>query len=186
MPKEAPGEFNQALMEIGAMVCIPNGEPHCEDCPLRGLCLAKRLNLTEAIPVKTPKKARKIEKKTILTVESKGRLLLRKRPETGLLAGLYEFPNVQGHLTEEQACGCLGVEEGEILILEKMPETKHIFTHVEWQMTGYYLKLSGENKTEDKLKAQTQGEFIEKSLTEKQYAVPGAFKAYMQIAQLKK
>ena len=171
MPKEEAGAFNQALMEIGALVCVPNGMPHCAECPLKGLCLARREGLTEEIPVKTPKKARTIQERTIFAISRNGQVLLRKRPEKGLLAGLYELPGTEGYLGAAEALDWLGVKEEEVELLEPLPEAKHVFSHVEWRMKGYLIRLKADVGTE-------AGFFVESETAQEIYALPGAFRAY--------
>ena len=134
-----PGAFNQALMELGAMVCLPNGAPLCEDCPVKEMCLARSRNLTSVIPVRKKKSGRRIEKKTILVIRDLNRALIRKRPERGLLAGLWELPNYEGHLSRKQA-----LEEAEKLgisaiRISPLPPARHVFTHIEWEMEGYLI-----------------------------------------------
>lgn len=103
MSEDRPGDFNQAMMELGAVVCVPNGAPKCEECPLGHFCLARKHGTVEELPVKAPKKARTIEQRTVLVIQD-GAAAIRKRPDAGLLAGLYELPNVEGHLTEKATC----------------------------------------------------------------------------------
>ena len=91
---EMPGAFNQALMELGATVCVPNGAPLCEQCPWNSLCLARKEGRIAELPVRTKAKARRIEKRTVLVIRDNDKVAIRKRPEKGLLAGLYELPNV--------------------------------------------------------------------------------------------
>ena len=171
MPKRAPGIYNQALMEIGALVCVPNGEPHCCECPLKGLCLARRRKLTEEIPVKTPKKARIIEERTIFVVTRGEQVLLHKRPEKGLLAGLYELPGAAGYFDASAALDWLGVAEEDVELLETLPAAKHIFSHVEWRMRGYHILLKKGTKT-------GAGFFADKEDVRERYALPGAFRTY--------
>jgi A/G-specific adenine glycosylase len=137
--------FNQATMELGATVCVPNGPPDCGRCPAAELCLARQRGSAEQLPVKAPKKARRAEERTVfLLLRDDGRVALRKRPKTGLLAGLWEFPNVTGRLDADeaaQALSALGVESVEWM---EMLTAKHIFTHVEWHMTGYVLRVRGD------------------------------------------
>ena len=106
MPTRA-GDFNQALMELGAVVCIPNGMPKCEKCPWESMCRAKAEGTILEYPKKTPKKARTIEEKTILVIQDENQTALRKRPEKGLLAGMYEFPSLQGYQEEEEVLSYL-------------------------------------------------------------------------------
>ena len=102
MPKERTSAFTQGMIEIGAIVCVPNGKPKCEECPLESLCLAKRHGLLDSIPYKAPKKPRKIEEKTVLLICSSKKAAIRKRPDQGLLASLYEFPNTDHYLTADE------------------------------------------------------------------------------------
>lgn len=136
--------FNQATMELGATVCVPNGPPKCVECPAAPFCLGRRRNTAALLPVKAPKKARKVEEKTVFLLQNPdGRIALQKRPDTGLLAGLWEFPNLPGSLdpdTAEQALSHWGLTARD---WRKRLAAKHIFTHVEWRMTGYSLLVSG-------------------------------------------
>jgi len=135
-----PGDLNQAIMELGAVVCLPNGAPRCDLCPLSPLCRAKAANAQRSYPVKAVKRPRRIEEKTvfILTADLDGSLAVEKREERGLLGGLWALPNTPGVLTEQEALSMLrgwGVNPTGLL---KSSRKTHIFTHVEWQMTGYY------------------------------------------------
>lgn len=149
MPAEESGALNQALMDLGATVCVPNGAPHCADCPLSHLCFAYRDDAVSEIPVRGEKKARRIEKKTVFLVEKDGRILLHKRPENGLLAGMYEYPNVPGHLKKKDAVSAAvtfaGETEQNVVSVKKEKSAKHIFSHIEWQMNAYRIELSGDS-----------------------------------------
>lgn len=167
------GDFNQALIEIGATVCVPNGAPLCDFCPFYTVCVAREQGLTGEIPVKTPKKKRKIEEKTVLLLEYGEKIAIRKRRDEGLLASLYEFINVPGTLDEEMVTGMFNGPVSP----ERLPAAKHIFSHVEWHMSGYFIsaneipeRLCGENEEPVIL-----AEFEE--LKEK-YPIPNAFMAY--------
>ena len=96
IPKDAASDFNQGLIELGAIVCVPNGEPKCTECPVAHLCEARKKDLIDVIPVKSKAKASKIEERTVLLFKDNDKLAIRKRPARGLLAGLYEFPNLLG------------------------------------------------------------------------------------------
>jgi A/G-specific adenine glycosylase len=148
MPGEACGAYNQALMELGACVCVPNGAPKCGDCPLSELCLAHAAGSEEAYPVKKKAPKRRIEEKTVLLIQDGDRVLLQKRPESGLLAGLYEFPALPGHLSEKEALSAAESMGFAPLLVEKLPESKHIFSHVEWHMTGYLIRVGEFSDTE--------------------------------------
>ena len=127
MSEDRPGDFNQAMMELGAVVCVPNGAAKCEECPLGHFCLARKHGTVEELPVKAPKKARTIEQRTVLVIQDGAGTAIRKRPDTGLLAGLYELPNVEGHLTEKAALARVKAMGLEPLRIEALPDAKHIF-----------------------------------------------------------
>lgn len=173
MPSDCPGDFNQALMELGAVVCVPNGQAKCEDCPAAFACLAYRHDSMDSIPVKAPKKARTLENKTVFIIQDGEYTAIRKRPDKGLLAGLYELPNIEGHLEREEA---LSYVEGlglDPLYIEKLPPAKHIFSHIEWRMQAYRIKVSSLKKTQDR-----ELIFANREQSGKQYAIPSAFGAY--------
>ena len=173
MPAECPGDFNQALMELGAVICVPNGQAKCEECPVASACLARKHDKVDDIPVKAPKKARTLENKTVFIIQDGEYTAIRKRPEAGLLAGLYELPNIQGHLDREEA---LSYVEGlglDPLYIEKLPPAKHIFSHIEWRMQAYRIKVSSLKRTQDK-----ELIFATREQSGKQYAIPSAFGAY--------
>ena len=135
--------FNQAMMELGATVCVPNGPPKCDMCPAAALCLGRARGTAEALPVKAAKKARRVEEKTVFLLLREGRVALRRRPGTGLLAGLWEFPNVEGALDEAAAPAAVSAWGLEAKNWKNKLSAKHIFTHVEWHMTGYTLEVAG-------------------------------------------
>ena len=140
-PAEA-GAFTQALMELGATVCGPNKKPDCENCPCRAFCLAFREGTAEKLPVKSPKRQRREEERTVFILSCDGKFALCRRPETGLLAGLWQFPDVTGKLTAKQALDeveRMGIKPREIY---RQVEKKHIFTHVQWYMTGVYVEVA--------------------------------------------
>lgn len=135
--------FNQAMMELGATVCVPNGPPKCDMCPAAALCLGRARGTAGALPVKAAKKSRRVEEKTVFLLLREGRIALRRRPGTGLLAGLWEFPNVEGALDEAAAPAAVAAWGLEAKNWKNKLSAKHIFTHVEWHMTGYTLEVAG-------------------------------------------
>ena len=137
MPSDCPGDFNQALMELGAVICVPNGQAKCAECPIAFTCLAHRHDKADMIPVKAPKKARTQDNRTVFIIQDGECTAIRKRPEKGLLAGLYELPNTQGHLKSEDAL--LYVKELGLdpLYIEELPPAKHIFSHIEWSRFAF-------------------------------------------------
>ncbi len=172
LPDTRVGDFNQSLMELGATVCLPNGAPRCDICPLSKACRAYRDGLTEQIPVKKPKKARVKEDRTVLIIVCDNRLAVRKRAEHGLLAGLWELPNLSGTLTQAQclqAVQKMGLTPISVLPL---PAAKHIFTHIEWHMTGYLVRV-GDCAQDGSIL------FISRQQLESEYTIPTAFSAYL-------
>ena len=150
MPEE-PADiriFNQAMMELGATVCGPNTAPRCDDCPVSGLCLGRQRGTAETLPVKKAKKERRVEEKTVLLLMRDRKIALRKRPKTGLLAGLWEFPNVEGTLDETAASAAVEAMGLSVIDWQSRLTAKHIFTHVEWRMTGYALTVQGDGPAE--------------------------------------
>ena len=140
-PQEA-GDFTQALMELGATVCGPNRAPECENCPCKEICLAFREGTAEKLPVKSPRKEKRQEDRTVFILRCDGRYALEKRPNKGLLAGLWQFPNVDRHLSTPQALEAveaMGLQPREIF---REVERKHIFTHIQWNMKGIYLEVT--------------------------------------------
>ena len=173
MPEETPGDFNQALMELGAVVCVPNGPARCEACPVSEYCLAYRHGTVEELPVKAPKKERILQNRTVLVIQDGEKTAIQKRPEKGLPAGLYELPNLKGHLSEEEVLESVKAMDLEPLRIEALPEAKHIFSHIEWRMTAYRVRVSSleEIRQNDLL-------FVGKRQSDDQYAIPSAFSAY--------
>lgn len=174
IPGERPGDFNQALMELGATVCVPNGSPKCGQCPWKDICLAKLQGNAPEYPKKRAKKARSIEKKTVLLIQYEQRIALSKRPSEGLLAGMYEFPSMEGHQGEKQVIAYLKQLGVMPLRIRKLEPAKHIFTHKEWHMTGYYVRV-------DDLTGMGEYVFVDPSEIKDKYPVPSAYAAYMKL-----
>ena len=171
MPKGQAGAFNQALMELGAVVCVPNGEPHCAECPWECICAAKKRGLIDKIPVKTRAKTRKIERKTVFVIQDGERFVLQKRSVRGLLAGMYEFPNAEGYFSEKEALKFVEEMGLQPLHIQKIHDARHIFSHVEWQMQGYAIKVAALSEEGPVL-------FVEPQETRERYPIPSAFLAY--------
>lgn len=176
MPRDEASSYNQGLIEVGALVCIPVGEPKCGECPLESVCLTARNGWWKEIPYKSPLKARKIQKRTVYVIEQGDRVLIRKRPPEGLLASLYELPNEEGY-EENPECGAqaLGIPKEWIKEIEKLPGAKHIFSHVEWHMTGYRIRLE---EGTDAAYFAGDAFWAEKQELSEVYPLPGAFQAY--------
>ena len=172
IPMRRAGDFNQALIELGAIVCVPNGPAKCKECPVAHLCEARQKDIIMELPKKAPKKARTIENKTVLLIKDGEKIAIRKRPKKGLLAGLYEFPNVEGHLSEDEVLELVKSYDLAPLFIQKLEDSKHIFTHKEWHMTGYAVRV-------EELEEETDGLlFVERETVEKEYPIPSAFGAY--------
>ena len=133
------GDINQALMELGATICVPNGAPHCEDCPWEKMCQAHQKKVWQEYPKKAARKSRRIEKKTVLIIGDGEHILLHKRPAKGLLAAMYELPNYEGELSEKEAVSVVRALGMAPLRIQKTRKAKHIFSHIEWEMSGYRL-----------------------------------------------
>jgi A/G-specific adenine glycosylase len=140
-PEEA-GAFTQALMELGATLCGPNWKPRCGECPCRDFCGGNLHGTAERFPVKKPKSQRKVEDRTVFILRCDGRYALQKRPEQGLLAGLWQFPNVLGRLEAVQATAAVSEMGISIRDVLRQKEKKHIFTHIQWNMRGFYMETA--------------------------------------------
>lgn len=175
IPKERPGDFNQALMELGAVVCVPNGSPDCSNCPLCTICGALKEDKISELPVKAKKTKRRIEEKTVFLLREDKKVALHKRENSGLLAGLYEFPNTKGHLDKDEALEWVKEQGLEPVYIEPIEDARHIFSHVEWHMKAYAVLLSGWRKPVGKRQAYL---FIEPEETKTKYPIPAAFLAY--------
>lgn len=143
IPHDRPGDFNQALMELGALVCLPNTEPKCEVCPCREFCLAYARGHQTALPVREKDKGKRKEEKTVFILRRGDCEAVQQRPNEGLLASLWEYPNVEGTLNEQQAAKQLA--EWDIIPHNwlKTAHKKHIFTHIVWEMTVYTIEIMG-------------------------------------------
>ena len=143
MPRQEPGAINQALMDLGAGICLPGGAPLCDTCPAADFCAAREQGRQRELPVRAPKKEKRLEEKTVFLLLGPEGTALRQRPDTGVLAGLWEYPHVPGRLTEEQAARQLrqwGLTPRAWL---RQLDARHIFTHIRWEMTGYLVQVEG-------------------------------------------
>ncbi len=189
IPWDRPGDFNQALMELGAMVCIPNGAPKCEACPWSGLCQARIQGRISEYPRKKPKKPRSIEKKTVLVILDEHCVAIHKRAKKGLLAGMYEFPMMEGHRSEEEVLSYLKQSGMAVLRIQRLESSKHIFTHKEWHMIGYQIRVDELVKMGNPAGEQADGQqyiFIDPAETKNRYPIPSAFAAYADHMEMKR
>ena len=174
-----PRTFTAALMELGALVCIPNGAPCCMECPWKSICLARIQKKVERIPVKKKKIVRKIEERTVFLIQDGDLTAIKKRPSTGLLAGLYELPNIEGFYSEQEVKGIWEEKLRLPLTVERLKDGKHIFSHIEWHMQAYRViipKILEQNK----LLREQEGElfFVTQEELNTNYALPNAFKTW--------
>ena len=156
-------------MELGATVCGPNRKPDCEHCPCREFCLGNLRGTAESLPVKAPKKQRREENLTVFILSCDGKYALEKRPDTGLLAGLWQFPNIPGHFDTQESlkkAEALGIPVKDIL---RQTDKKHIFTHIQWNMRGIYIEVS---------KAAGNYVWLTPEQIEKESALPTAFRQF--------
>ena len=170
-PAEAPGDFNQALMELGALVCTP-GQPDCAACPLQALCLGRQSGNLARLPQKAPQKARKKCELTLcLAQDAAGRWLLQKRGEQGVLAGLWQPPVLAEEALDEKMALAAAQKllPAAVLLKEKPLKAKHIFTHLEWHMTAYVMAAPCTPPPEGCVWASP-------AQLEQEYTLPGAFK----------
>lgn len=170
-PAEAPGDFNQALMELGALVCTP-GQPDCAACPLQALCLGRQSGNPARLPQKAPKKARKKCELTLcLAQDAAGRWLLQKRGEQGVLAGLWQPPVLAEETLDEKKALATAQKllPAAVLLKEKPLKAKHVFTHLEWHMTAYVMAVPCTPPPEGCVWASP-------AQLEQEYTLPGAFK----------
>lgn len=171
LPEKRPGDFNQAMMDLGATVCLPNTVPHCENCPLRIMCAGYQDGAPSRLPIKSFPKKRPVQKKTVLVLLSAGRVLLHRRPDSGLLAGLWEYPNVDGWLDEKEVNALLNQWGICPLAIEKTESARHIFSHVEWHMQGYLVYTADFRPTRDTV-------WADENAVREEYPLPGAFKYF--------
>lgn len=174
MPADRPGDLNQSLMELGATVCLPNGAPRCGDCPLQHLCLGFHHGNAATLPIRTAKKARRVENRTVLLVRCGTLVGITRRPANGLLAGLWELPALEGHLSPDETRAALAAQGWQVQHLLSLRPAKHVFTHVEWHMNGYYVELT----------AQPDGlTFVSPADLRASYALPSAFRSFLSVIE---
>lgn len=174
IPSETPGIYNQAWMDLGATVCLPNGTPLCEKCPFASQCQAHLHDSWASFPVKPPKKKRRIEEKTIILLEYQGSYLIQKRPSKGLLADLWEFPSQEGFISTEELPAFLEQWDTSANDIELLGKGKHIFSHIEWHMIGYLIHLNQLPSiplSEDSL-------WITAEKMQREYSIPSALRLY--------
>lgn len=174
VPPDAPGIFNQAMMELGATICVPNGAPRCGACPIRDFCEGFRAGTAAELPQKAAKKPRRVQPRTVFLLQCNGNTALRRRPAKGLLGGLWELPAAEGTLDQTQARAQLAAWGVRMETLLPLAPAKHIFTHVEWHMTGYFAVC-----------AAPAGGFTWAAPDQlrEEYALPSAFRPFLAVLE---
>ncbi len=197
--ENVPGALNQAMMELGATVCVPNGAPLCGECPWKNVCQAREQGRTGELPVKSKAKARRLEKRTVLILRDGEKVAIRRRPDTGLLAGLYELPNVEGELDTNQVLELVKQMDYAPIRIQKLENARHIFSHIEWQMSAYAVLVEeadmrrieeAEQNTDARIDGVRAGEdssliFVDAVDASERYAIPSAFAAYAKYLNIK-
>ncbi|MBQ7992341.1 MAG: A/G-specific adenine glycosylase [Solobacterium sp.] len=166
------GTLSQALMELGEVICLPNGSPLCEQCPWRDSCRAHLENLTDRIPFRSANKKRTVQERTVLVIRDGSRFLMNKRGESGLLAGLYEFYGIEAFLDEKKALEEVRMLGLSPLRIRALPDSKHIFTHREWHMKAFEIMV------EDASGFHGDSLFLVTKKELESLAVPSAFRVY--------
>lgn len=141
IPQNNAGAFNQALMELGACVCLPNAAPLCASCPVAHVCQGYAQGAPSLLPVKSKKAPRRIELHTVFVFTRQKAVAVRKRRDTGLLRGMWELPNIPGHLNKESMAQQLDAWRIQPVGVVACYSAKHIFTHIEWHMLVYAMEV---------------------------------------------
>ena len=192
VPGESPGDFNQALMDLGAMVCTGKGTPECASCPLYAFCRAGQAGEGALFPKKAAKKERRIEERTLLLLVDESASLLHRRPEGGLLGGLYEIPALPGLIPKEELekavrqSGLYALKDGQVhgsleqtqssMEIEELPCATHRFSHVEWRMIAYRIHMEG--LAEQAKRLEKEGYVLKRRGEDGGYPIPSAFRSY--------
>mgnify|MGYP000854341540 FL=1 len=174
------GLLNEAFMDLGATVCLPNGAPLCHTCPAARLCLAHEYGTEQNYPVKTALKARRKEKRTILLLACGDRIAIRKRPAKGLLAGLWEYPNLDGKLSRRAVRAHLEAEGFGVCTIVPLPPARHIFSHIEWELTGWAVTVTDTNEPPLMAAEEIEGApspllWVRREELADKYSIPAAF-----------
>ena len=172
LPKRKISEFNQGLMEIGATICIPNGKPKCSNCPFSSYCLSNKKGLQNVIPFIERKKKRTVENKTVVILRKDNLIAISKRPPTGLLAGLYEFPLYNEHFQFDSIKDMYQENIMQSFILD---DSKHLFTHKEWIMKAYLI---------DVIEIDSKYLWVTIDDLKHTYSIPNAYKAYKKFLNI--
>ena len=174
LPQDETGDFNQGLIELGALICIPKGSPKCGLCPVKELCLSNKLNLQDRIPVKSKAKQRTVQEKTVFILQYGDKFAVRKRDDQNLLAGLFEIPNVEGFYTPDEAKTVIEEMGFVVSDLHVLKDRKVVFTHIEWILQGYYVHVKNDHE---------QYIFETKENLVQKYTLATAFREYLNLME---
>ena len=174
------GLLNEAFMDLGATICLPHGAPLCHSCPVAQLCLAHDRGTAQDYPVKSAAKARRKEKHTVLVLSCGDRIAIRKRPAKGLLAGLWEYPHLDGTQSRRAVRTHLESEGFCVLSIAPLPPARHIFSHIEWELTGWAVTVAEKNEP-PLMSAETASDepssllWVRRAELAETYSIPAAF-----------
>lgn len=144
---EFPGDFNEAMMDLGSSICTPSS-PSCEICPYNKICRAYLLGSQDSFPLKKAKIAVPSAQMTVFVLRKGNTVCIRQRPSSGLLANLFEFPMISGHVSKKELLVILSdhfhIYNENILSVEKLENTTHLFSHLRWNMRAYLIKIQAE------------------------------------------
>lgn len=171
VPAHRPGDFNQSLMDLGASICLANGTPRCDCCPIAANCDARKQQLTWLLPVKKTKKPRTIEHHTMVLLVCGQKIWIRQRPKKQLLAGLWEFLDLPQELSRDELADHLTANGLAAVSMEDLGPARHLFTHREWRMHGWMITLNQPQPFQD-------GIWVDVSALSTTYAMAGALSAY--------
>lgn len=168
-PSNACGDFTQSLMELGATICLPQ-TPKCPICPAQSFCMAYQNGTTQLLPNKEKRRPRRVEERTVFLLNHAGRLALERRKAQGILAGLWQLPNLPGHLSETEALQAAADWNLKPLGIEKAVHKTHVFTHLEWRMVCYSLSCG---------RAATNFIWASPEELDQTYSLPTAFRIFL-------
>ena len=164
------GMLTQALIEIGATVCIPNGAPRCDVCPLADICVSRKSQSQQMLPIRKKYVKRRLEELTMFVFECDGKIAIRRRPSEGLLANMWELPWKTGHYSEQRAAVQAVAWDCHAYEIEKMVVRKHVFTHLEWDILGVFMKCRRPSK---------RFVWVTPEELEAEYSLPTAFRCVL-------
>lgn len=171
LPKNS-GDFNEGMMELGEVICIPNGIPLCKKCPIKQECLARKNNSYLNLPVKNKKKEQKKLYYTVLLFNYREKIAISKRINQSLLNNLWSFPNLEGNYSLSDIKNYLENKDIKYKNIEEAPSYTHTFTHQKWEMKSYKIEL--ENKWEEENII-----FKDIETIKEEYAIPTAFQPFL-------